>query len=321
MSHLTPERVMSKEFIRDSLSRLGGVALSPYVNRNLDSPEAAFKGSMAARINRVVADKLQKARNHKFSRILEAQPALLENVKSVYEKAQYWHGTGRYHRTPDGKTTDILESIAASGQIKPSIDVITANQKPVESISVAPSRMYARYYAERHFQRGKGLENAYGSLHFWHGVFGTSTAIEVFRNFDIVRRGEYKPDFMTSGDARTRRREHNEMRRVARGVEKPGKELGSTIPGNYPILFGIKEGAIEPAEILKFLSKHETRSLDPVPLAELTHVEVPQEHVDETRAILEEHRVELPVIPMEIGEEYVSQFPFTQLVSGERLAA
>lgn len=321
MSHLTSERVLSREFVRDSFSRLGGVALSPYVNKNLDNPKVAFKGGAAKRINEAVANRLQKTRNHSFNSVFEQDTSLRERLQSLYGQTEYWHGTGRYHRDSNGNTVDILTSILTSGSIRPSIDVITAHQKPMESISVAPSRMYARYYAERHFQRGKGLDNAYGSLHFWHGIFGTSTAIEVFRNFDIIKSGEYKPDFMTSGNARSSRRIHNEQRRVARGVEKPGKELGSTIPGNYPILIGVKEGVIQPAEVLKFLAKHETRSLDPIPLSALTHIEVPLDHLEETEAVLRDHQVDLPVLPMEVGEEYVSHFPFTQLVSGGRLAA
>jgi hypothetical protein len=320
MTHLTKERILSPGFVHDSCRRLGGAALSLYVNLELDDPEAAFSGKWADRINRLVAEKLQKSRSREINLMPGYNPDLLERVKSVYSHVQYWHGTGRYHLAPDGNKIDILESIASSGQIKPSTDVLTSGQNPIESISVAPSRMYARYYAERHFQRGKGLANAYGSLHFWHGVFGTSTAIEVFRNVELIKNGMYKPDFLIRDNARATRREHNEMRRVARGVERPGKELGSTISGNYPMLFGIREGAIEePAEILEFLAKHETRSLEPIPLELLTHVEVPQEHVNETRAVLEANQVELSVIPMELGEEYVSQFPFTQLISGERL--
>jgi hypothetical protein len=321
MSHLTKERVISKEFIRDSLGRLGGVALSPYVNRNLGDPESASDSKVADRINRAVAKRLERSRSQRFSSLFEDQPGLLEKFMSVYRLTEYWHGSGRYHRTATGKTIDILEGIASSGYIKPSVDIITAHQKPMESISVAPSRMYARYYAERHFQRGKGLENAYGSLHFWHGIFGTSTAIEVFRNLDIIKNGEYLPDFISNGENRTTRRVHNEQRRVARGIEKPGKELGSTIPGNYPVLFGISEGVIKPARILRFLAKHETRSLDPVPLSVLTHVEVPFENVAETEAVLERYNVQLAVLPMEAGEEFVSQFPFSQLVSGDRLVA
>ena len=90
-------------------------------------------------------------------------------------------------------------------------------------------------------------------------------------------------------------------------------DLRSDIEGNYAILFGIKREAVDGRGVMPFLQRMEVRIHGAVPFERFTHVEVPQEHIENVRTFLEKNNIGLPVIPLEFGELYSSQFPLAEL--------
>ncbi|MGI4936695.1 MAG: NUDIX domain-containing protein [Janthinobacterium lividum] len=86
---------------------------------------------------------------------------------------------------------------------------------------------------------------------------------------------------------------------------------GSDIKSNYPVLFGIKQGAVQnKLEIDKSLALHEVKSPDLLGLADsITHVEVPEARIEEIRALFEANNIaHIPVIAIEDCEVYLSNF-------------
>ena len=94
---------------------------------------------------------------------------------------------------------------------------------------------------------------------------------------------------------------------------------GTDIEINYPILIGIKAKAIKPVLGAKVFSLHETRSEATIMFTGMTHIEVPQDRVPETVALLREAGISTPVIPIEEGERYCRKFSFFKLISGRPL--
>jgi len=54
--------------------------------------------------------------------------------------------------------------------------------------------------------------------------------------------------------------------------------------------------------------------------ANFTHLEIPKKKVAEVKESLAKNGIDIPVIPLEYGEEYCRTLPFSVLVSGNPLA-
>jgi hypothetical protein len=91
-------------------------------------------------------------------------------------------------------------------------------------------------------------------------------------------------------------------------------DFRSDIAGNYSILFGIKKSAIDNHSLAPFIKNLEVRVPGPVSFMDMTHVEVPLENVEETRQVLRQNNITLPVIPLEFSEIYCSQFSLQRLM-------
>lgn len=74
---------------------------------------------------------------------------------------------------------------------------------------------------------------------------------------------------------------------------------GSSIAGDYPILLGAKNA--EGGQPLANLPWEQVRAEGGVNLDNFTHIEVPKEHIRETRALLEKYGVALPVVAIGVG--------------------
>lgn len=79
---------------------------------------------------------------------------------------------------------------------------------------------------------------------------------------------------------------------------------GTDLPNNYPILIGIRKGAVHPIRGSHFIDLHEDRSEQPINIADFTHVEVPTEYVEETKHLFEEAGYELPIVPLKAGDKH-----------------
>lgn len=78
---------------------------------------------------------------------------------------------------------------------------------------------------------------------------------------------------------------------------------GSDIEDNYPILFGIID-IEEKLPVSDYVAKHEVRTASRVDLSKVTHIEVPEDKISETQELLSQHKVDIPVISIELGEAY-----------------
>ena len=301
----------ARRFAKESVVRLGGVALGIWQSVRLDQGERSGTTNQS-NLNALVGKRLDTQRSHRYKDMLISDPTLASSIEQAYSMARYWHGTGRYHRREDGSTEDLLRGILNNG-LKPALDKADMVQGPGESISVTNARMYARIYAQTHSSSGHQLDNYYGSQSFWGGVFNGATL------HDLVRGGEAWG--LTKNVAQNNLNTHGQHRTKDRGVSRTNYVLGSDIPSNYPILIGIKEDAFEPVEISKYLARYEERSKTNITTNHFTHIECPFENIEETQQLLRDINIDLPVLPLEATEEYVAQFAFTELASGALLKA
>lgn len=232
-----------------------------------------------------------------------------KTVESLTKQTEYWHGTGRFQYR-NGKIVDVLQGMIQQRGLQPQRDDIDL-VGVMHSVSLARSRAYARAYADMHENGKKG--ERHGSAHLWAAAFIGPLAL-----------GIIKEEKMWRSENRRRVQEHFNASNSAKWYEKVRKEPtgtlgifahGSDIEGNYPILFGIRKGIVTPAETSQSVAMHEVRSTDSISWDDLTHVEVPEEKVVETKTLLEQAGYEMPIMSIECFETYASGQPFHKLVT------
>jgi len=231
------------------------------------------------------------------------------NVEKVFHKTAYWHGTGRYQYR-DGEVMDVLKGMLKQGGLAPQPDDIDT-VGPMESVSMARSRTYARAYADMHQQGEKGKRH--GSALLWSSAFIGPLAFKIIKEEKVWRK-----------ENRVHLREHFAASNSAQWYRKVREEptgtlgafaYGSDINNNYPMLFGVKEGVVEPAHTSMSVAVHEVRSTKPISFSDLTHIEVPEVNVAETQTLLEAAGYDVPVLSIEDFESYAAKQSFKQLVS------
>ncbi len=258
----------------------------------------------------------------------EEYESFLPQIERSYREAGYWHGTGRYHywRRGDARykivgadsMADVVESILRNRAITSHQDLWTATKEQHgATVSVAPSRMHARLYAHAHLRDGVWLEYVFGGTRFWMGYFLALMGQDLFFTQSRAERQLISRIVFNRSSLQHFRTWASSIRNLDQYRILPlwrAYDLRSDIPGNYAVLFGIKRSAIHGDGVLPCLKKVEIRIDRPISLDDVTHVEVPFANVEETRALLATHAMSLPVIPLEFGELYCSQFPLSSLV-------
>jgi hypothetical protein len=251
----------------------------------------------------------------------------LSLIKTCYAQAGYWHGTGRYHyyhandsryEDADGKRlVSVFESILKDGALTRHQDLwVRVDGQFKKTVSVAPSRMHARLYAHVHLREGVWLEYVFGGTKFWTGFFIFIAAMEILPQFGRQEWGFIKQTVFSTYFLKHARTWASAICNLDKYAILPfwrAYDLRSDIAGNHAILFGIKRSAIQDDGILPFMKKVEVRVGERISLSDMTHVEVPLTNVAETEQLLAQNNITLPVIPLEFGELYCSQFPLTKL--------
>ena len=236
--------------------------------------------------------------------VTSLDPETNRHISEALERSIYWHGTGRY-QYQDGVVVDVLGRIAQHRELRPAPDPFDASGQ-MNSISLARARIYARAYADLH-RNATAPSERYGSSVFWSVVFLSDSVLEAAR-------------------------EEGSLRRVIKRLEQSGKDewhtkvngqplsvfasfaVGSDIPGNYPMLFGLSSAVGLP--ISRALALHEVRSGKPISLdSQITYLEVPRSHIAETKALLVAHNLALPVYALEDFERHFATMPVSVLMS------
>ncbi len=249
---------------------------------------------------------------------------LEEQITLCFAKTTHWHGTGRYHYDTQGnskysnqlsnKTIDVLAQIITDNGLKPHDDpwVIT-NMKYTSTISTTEWRMYARVYAELH------SSEKYPILY----TFGARKDIVNFFLYYTLLSSPPIAYYKGLGAAFSKKRFGNKgpiwAKTINNSIESKGNaftdlldilgECTSNINENYGILFGINALKLKYAQINPIIAMFETRFTELVSFDHITHIEVPLRKVSEIKALLNEHAIEIPVLPIELCEMYAANLP------------
>lgn len=248
-------------------------------------------------------------------------------IEDLYAKASYWHGTGR-SQYRDGQVVDVLDRIINDGGLVPQKDPFDTKTGVGQSVSFSDRRMYSGGYAKMHLAVGENLGYEYMPSEYW-GVFLQNTIREA------MGRNKWETALKAGKILWSHLRERknpaylfNIAKSARRWASKVTKEpyaepmskvftVHSDIPGNYPILIGVKEDAFIPSQTAEFISLYEKRAATLIPFQSFTHIEVPQAHIQETQERLNQGGgKDVPVIAMELGEIHSSQFSTVQLIEG-----
>lgn len=233
-------------------------------------------------------------------------------IQGIYRDVWRWHGTGRYQYLPPHyhAVIDVLASIGVAGGLIPHYDPLDYVKGPMHSVSTSPSRLYASLYAQPHYEKGGRIRYSWATAAGW-----------MFYLKEIVKKDNrlLKGKFRTEHGLRGQPVAYFHKKYTRQPVQDRTLFLGglSDIPGNYPLLIGIRENAFEEAHIADVLRTHESRSKTPIPYHLFTHLEAPLNYRTEVKEKLAECSIDLPIIPIEWGDEYSKTLPLSWVLNGE----
>ncbi|HKR81697.1 MAG TPA: hypothetical protein VJR27_01720 [Candidatus Saccharimonadales bacterium] len=235
-----------------------------------------------------------------------------KSLDDLFQNTTLWHGTGRY-QYKNGKSVDVLRYIVSHGALYPQPDSWDF-AGPMTTISLAPARMYARAYADMH---GKGSfeSERYGSALFWAALFVGDMKVE-----GLIEGRAWTPKGIQAGRNHIKKNADTWYRKISstKLSTMEAFHYGSDIPGNYPIIFGIKGDAIDQAPTTRTVAIHEVRAKNHLPLRqEVTYLEVPRDKIAETEGYLDSAGFHLPVIAIEDVEAYASGKLLSELVANQ----
>lgn len=245
----------------------------------------------------------------------------LSEIHQLHDQVAYWHGTGRYRYQEENGSkytgvkyctvADTLKDIFQEG-LKPNYDLFNKrgwieSQDISHTLSLSPHRIYARLYAELFEYEKDVIKYRDGSRKFHWKKIGLTILLSDKelrkRILDKTSDPEAIGKFIKVWASSFRKMDQYKIKKgrfknfleyyklISRGK--------SDIFGNYPIVIGIKKGAVRPIQ-LKYpgLAKFEIRTTQTINPSEFTHIEVPAEKIDETRKILMEYTSEVPIIAL-----------------------
>jgi len=254
----------------------------------------------------------QTRKSWRYTSIKSFPPELIASYEKATENADFWHGTGRFQYS-QGKIVDAFQNVIDSGALKPKGDVysIIVSGKEMQSVSATRLRIIARSYADTH---GLGIQeqNRYGSSLWWAAYYYNLCHVEIVARHGLTLAKNWSTFNQMSTDSNGERTWGKKVHTKAKSVWDVFG-LGSDITGNYPILFGVKEGPAT-AELPKSMKKWEVRIIAPITFSDLSHIEVPETKVDEVRELLLKHGYDVKVFPIEVGEFVASRKSLADLL-------
>lgn len=200
--------------------------------------------------------------------------------------AGWWHGTGRY-KYENGEVVDILKEIVATDALAPQLDGWDRKNPDAKSVSLARSRAYARLYASLFLPANQRSWKELWMRLVWSWRYLLPSL--------MLALSEYAADPFTEYKQKSRLWT-SKLSRKPRSLFYFFLWGGTDIQENYPIVIGIRAGTVRPMNGSRFISLHEDRSEDAIPLESFSHIEVPEQHVAATRELLEGARQAIPVL-------------------------
>lgn len=233
-------------------------------------------------------------------------------IEKIYGEVGYWHGTGRYQYAHSNVTryesldtdiiTDLLESIIQEGGLRLHDEPWFRKIITVPTISLSPFRMYAKLYAGLYLYDKDTLAYQFGTIKIWFRIFLRAQVLN--KNFlkFLLTKGFFQLARIST---------FQNAKLWVRSIRKDGKNanlwhghlIRSDIPGNYPILIGVKKN-IKLMHFNPGMERLEAKTNTPIHFENMTHIEVPLARIEDTRTLLKKKNVQLPVIPLEYGELY-----------------
>ncbi|MEK6909694.1 MAG: hypothetical protein AABW61_01295 [Candidatus Aenigmatarchaeota archaeon] len=242
----------------------------------------------------------------------EEYQAALPTMRHLYNQVWRWHGTGRY-RYVEGEVVDLFGYILKNKAVLPQRDILDHTRGEMFSVSTSLSRLYASLYAQIFFEKGKNLRNRFQTGVDWL-YYLVAIAWSATINDRKLLNKQFRESFLGADKTAYFHAKYTKQPIRNKDLFEGGL---SDIEGNYPMLIGLGKGAFQEAEIAKVLQRHESRSETPISLWNFTHIEVPEENVPEIKRLLEEDGVNnIPVIPIEWGEEFSKSLPIIHLLNG-----
>lgn len=223
-----------------------------------------------------------------------------------------WHGTGRLQHGNKG-VVDTLDAIVRAGELRPAKDVyaVLLDGSEMVSLSTTPLRIIARSYADMH-GKGDREEHRYGTALWWVAYFYSLFYATIFTRYSPAVLRNWSKWHTAATDSKGERSWGKKVNATSHSVWSAFGQ-GSDIEGNYPVLFGIKKHS-DAAPLPRAMQQVETRLLTPVRIADLSHIEVPEDKVTEVKELFAKNRFTTPVFPIELGEYRASKQPFASLL-------
>lgn len=152
---------------------------------------------------RAIIEEIGKIKFDRTLTAVSADPDYLEKlpeIVNIYQNVALWHGTGRHKYSDSGDVVDILDGIIKDKGLIPHRDEWDKKRGIIHTVSAAPSRMYARLYAEMYVPAATRINNELGSRELWgYYFFGTSSMrgiLEYRSNIRAIRRGDDSSSFI-----------------------------------------------------------------------------------------------------------------------------
>lgn len=249
----------------------------------------------------------------------------LPDIEKYLPEATYWHGTGRFqyrrtdtsnHQAGAEETTDILNSIITKDGLVPHLDPwIDSGGK---TVSLGTARIHSRIFARSHLHEDDSLLYELGSYSFWIRLYAKLLffwGLRDFKSFCCLAGNICKRSTLSDIQIRASliRKPYKSQRVISMRNLLKAEVPGSDIIGNYPVLVGIKGDLDSLFDKIPLTHKVEVRSLTTVPMRKFSHLEVPLAKVQETKDLLRQSGIDLPVLPLEMVDLYVSQTPLSEL--------
>lgn len=259
-------------------------------------------GSKAGRTNQL--DRYQQRLHETNTSRSDYSSEEIDSYAVIHDETPLWHGSGRYQYDESGNITDVFESILKQGGFTPKYDPydLTAN---MTSTSLTPDRTYARLYADMHHTNPNDAPR-HGSPDLLTGYYLGPVPIEAMQ--ETFDKSGLTGCVKALKRARTGKKANRPWSQKVNSNTPSMTHIfreGSDIEDNYPILYGL-EDVDEKTPISDYIAKHEVRTTERIDLSKITHLEVPEDKIEETKALLLQYSIDIPVLPIELGETYTA---------------